>query len=226
MIPMVADGLKPFTVYAADADRTKAAKMPVVAIVVGGLGVGAAKTADAIMKTHVFRAGVAFAAPCLFVDPKTHDYLGASVDVAQAIARSLDVKAEYVPSNWDVIIAALQSNKFEAIVAPLRPGAFLGQGALARHPVSLETATATIDSTVLVVAKRQMIRLLHNQHELFDLAALDFAIFGVVIAARQQFDDRGQARPAMRLAHDFVRNQAVFKGPASPHARDGGRGVN
>ena len=50
MIPVVADGLKPFTVYAADADRTKAAKMPVVAIVVGGPGVGAAKTADAIMK--------------------------------------------------------------------------------------------------------------------------------------------------------------------------------
>jgi len=50
LIPVVADGLKPFTVYAADADRTKAAKMPVVAIVVGGLGVGAAKTADAIMK--------------------------------------------------------------------------------------------------------------------------------------------------------------------------------
>jgi uncharacterized protein len=50
MIPVVADGLKPFTVYAADADRAKAAKMPVVAIVVGGLGVGAAKTADAIMK--------------------------------------------------------------------------------------------------------------------------------------------------------------------------------
>ena len=50
MIPVVADGLKPFTVYAADADRIKAAKMPVIAIVVGGLGVGAAKTADAIMK--------------------------------------------------------------------------------------------------------------------------------------------------------------------------------
>jgi polysaccharide deacetylase 2 family uncharacterized protein YibQ len=50
MIPMTSDGLKPFTVYAADADRVKAAKMPVVAIVVGGLGVGAAKTVDAIMK--------------------------------------------------------------------------------------------------------------------------------------------------------------------------------
>ena len=50
MIPVVADGLKPFTVYAAEADRVKAAKMPVVSIVVGGLGVGAAKTTDAIMK--------------------------------------------------------------------------------------------------------------------------------------------------------------------------------
>jgi polysaccharide deacetylase 2 family uncharacterized protein YibQ len=50
MIPVVADGLKPFTVYAADADRIKAARMPVVAIVVAGLGVGAAKTTDAIMK--------------------------------------------------------------------------------------------------------------------------------------------------------------------------------
>jgi polysaccharide deacetylase 2 family uncharacterized protein YibQ len=50
MIPVVADGLKPFTVYAAEADRAKAAKMPVVAIVIGGLGVGAAKTTDAIMK--------------------------------------------------------------------------------------------------------------------------------------------------------------------------------
>jgi polysaccharide deacetylase 2 family uncharacterized protein YibQ len=50
MIPVAADGLKPFTAYAADADRAKAAKMPVVAIVISGLGVGAAKTTDAIMK--------------------------------------------------------------------------------------------------------------------------------------------------------------------------------
>ncbi|MEH6951585.1 divergent polysaccharide deacetylase family protein [Nitrobacter sp. NHB1] len=52
MIPVAADGLKPFKAYATgtDADRAKAATMPVVAIVVGGLGVGAAKTTDAIMK--------------------------------------------------------------------------------------------------------------------------------------------------------------------------------
>ena len=50
MIPTMFEGLKPFTVYAAEADRAKAAKMPVVSIVVAGLGVGAAKTTDAIMK--------------------------------------------------------------------------------------------------------------------------------------------------------------------------------
>ncbi|WP_438279195.1 divergent polysaccharide deacetylase family protein [Nitrobacter sp.] len=53
MIPVAAaDGSKPFKAYAmgTDADRAKAATMPVVAIVVGGLGVGAAKTVDAIMK--------------------------------------------------------------------------------------------------------------------------------------------------------------------------------
>lgn len=50
MIPVAAEGLKPFNVYAAEADRAKAAKMPAVAIIIGGLGVGAAKTTEAIMK--------------------------------------------------------------------------------------------------------------------------------------------------------------------------------
>ncbi|MBW7965564.1 divergent polysaccharide deacetylase family protein [Bradyrhizobium sp. BR 10261] len=50
MIPAISGDLKPFNAYAAEADRGKAAKMPVVAIVIGGLGVGAAKTTDAIMK--------------------------------------------------------------------------------------------------------------------------------------------------------------------------------
>ncbi|MCR6733527.1 MAG: divergent polysaccharide deacetylase family protein [Afipia sp.] len=52
MIPVTADGLKPFRAYAAgsDAERAAASKTPIIAIVVSGLGVGAAKTADAITK--------------------------------------------------------------------------------------------------------------------------------------------------------------------------------
>ena len=52
MIPVAAEGMKPFRAYAggSDASRALAAKTPSIAIVISGLGVGAAKTADAIMK--------------------------------------------------------------------------------------------------------------------------------------------------------------------------------
>jgi CRP/FNR family transcriptional regulator, cyclic AMP receptor protein len=56
----------------------------------------------------------------------------------------------------------------EAIVATLGPGDFLGEGALAGDPVRLVTSRATMASAVLVVPKRQMIRLLHSQHALSD----------------------------------------------------------
>ncbi len=52
MVPVVAGGLRPSQVYAAGNDtlRARAATMPAIAIVVSGLGIGAAKTTDAIMK--------------------------------------------------------------------------------------------------------------------------------------------------------------------------------
>lgn len=51
MIPIAADGLTPFTAYAAgnDAERAKAALMPTIAMIVRGLGIGAAKTTDSIL---------------------------------------------------------------------------------------------------------------------------------------------------------------------------------
>ena len=56
----------------------------------------------------------------------------------------------------------------EAIVATLGPGEFLGEGALAGRPVRLETARATLSTTALVVPTRQMVRLLHTEHEFSD----------------------------------------------------------
>jgi polysaccharide deacetylase 2 family uncharacterized protein YibQ len=52
MIPVAADGLKPSAVYAGGNEiiRARASTMPAIAIVVHGLGVGAAKTNDAIVK--------------------------------------------------------------------------------------------------------------------------------------------------------------------------------
>jgi CRP-like cAMP-binding protein len=65
-------------------------------------------------------------------------------------------------------LSVLSGSGKEAIVATLGRGDFLGEGALAGHPCRLETARATTETTVLVVPKRQMIRLLHSQHRLSD----------------------------------------------------------
>ena len=56
----------------------------------------------------------------------------------------------------------------EAVVGVMGPGDFIGEGALAGQPVRLATATAMTASRILVVPKRQMIRLLHRQHALSD----------------------------------------------------------
>jgi len=50
MIPIATASLKSSSAYAAPVDEARAAKMPVISIVIGGLGVGAAKTVDAIMR--------------------------------------------------------------------------------------------------------------------------------------------------------------------------------
>lgn len=56
----------------------------------------------------------------------------------------------------------------EAIVAMLEPGDFFGEGALAGQPVRMATAVAISATTVLVIAKQTMTRLLHEQHALSD----------------------------------------------------------
>jgi CRP/FNR family cyclic AMP-dependent transcriptional regulator len=56
----------------------------------------------------------------------------------------------------------------EAVVGVLGAGEFFGEGALAGQPVRLATATSMTASRILVVPKRHMIRLLHQQHALAD----------------------------------------------------------
>jgi CRP/FNR family transcriptional regulator, cyclic AMP receptor protein len=65
-------------------------------------------------------------------------------------------------------LSVLSHSGKEAVIATLGPGDFLGEGALSGQPVRLETATATVATTTLVVPKKQMIRLLHSQHTFAD----------------------------------------------------------
>jgi CRP-like cAMP-binding protein len=56
----------------------------------------------------------------------------------------------------------------EAVVGMFGPGEFFGEGALAGQPLRLATARAMAASSIRVVPKRQMIRLLHQQHAVSD----------------------------------------------------------
>jgi len=51
----------------------------------------------------------------------------------------------------------------EAVVAMLAPGDFFGEGALAGQSVRIGTATAVVPTSVLVIEKEAMIRLLHEE---------------------------------------------------------------
>ena len=62
-----------------------------------------------------------------------------------------------------VRLSVLSHSGKEAIVAMLGPGDFLGDGALAGQPVRMGTATAVATSTVLILPKQQMTRLLHEE---------------------------------------------------------------
>ena len=56
----------------------------------------------------------------------------------------------------------------EAVVAMLGPGDFFGEGCLAGQSVRMGTATAITPTTLLVIEKKEMIRVLHAEHEFSD----------------------------------------------------------
>ena len=62
-----------------------------------------------------------------------------------------------------VRLSVLSHSGKEAIVAMLGPGDFLGEGALAGQRVRMGTATAAAASTILVIPREQVIRLLHEE---------------------------------------------------------------
>jgi CRP/FNR family cyclic AMP-dependent transcriptional regulator len=56
----------------------------------------------------------------------------------------------------------------EAVIAMLDAGEFFGEGCIAGQPLRAATATATEATFVLSIAKQEMIRVLHEEHEFSD----------------------------------------------------------
>jgi CRP/FNR family transcriptional regulator, cyclic AMP receptor protein len=67
-----------------------------------------------------------------------------------------------------VKLAVVNKSGKEGVVAILGPGDFVGEGCLAGQSICMATATTVGPTTVLVIAKREMIRVLHKEHEFSD----------------------------------------------------------
>jgi CRP-like cAMP-binding protein len=67
-----------------------------------------------------------------------------------------------------VKLSVLSKAGKQAVVAMLSAGEFFGEGCLAGQTVHIGSATATTDSTILLVDKDEMARVLHTQRELSD----------------------------------------------------------
>jgi CRP/FNR family cyclic AMP-dependent transcriptional regulator len=67
-----------------------------------------------------------------------------------------------------VKLTVVQETGKEAVVAILGPGDFFGEGCLAGQSICMATATAVAPTSVLVIQKNEMIRVLHSEHEFSD----------------------------------------------------------
>jgi CRP-like cAMP-binding protein len=67
-----------------------------------------------------------------------------------------------------VRLSVINETGKEAVVGVLGPGDFFGEGCLAGQPLRIGTATAILATTALVIEKKEMIRVLHSEHEFSD----------------------------------------------------------
>jgi CRP/FNR family transcriptional regulator, cyclic AMP receptor protein len=116
----------------------------------------------ALSKTRTFDAKTFLNSPGMA--RKVEDYPAATGIFAQGDPADTVL---YIQQGSVKLSVVSQTGK-EAVVGVLGPGDFFGEGALAGQPVRLATATAMAASKILVVPKRQMIRLLHQQPALSD----------------------------------------------------------
>jgi len=67
-----------------------------------------------------------------------------------------------------VKLTVINESGKEAVVAILGPGDFFGEGCLAGQSICMATATAIAPTTVLVIEKNEMNRVLHGEHAFSD----------------------------------------------------------
>jgi len=98
------------------------------------------------------------------VAKKVKEFKGADVIYTQGDA----AKGVLYLREGGVKLSVINESGKEAVVAILGPGDFFGEGCLAGQPVRMGTATAVTPTTVLLIEKSEMFKVLHEQHALSD----------------------------------------------------------
>jgi CRP/FNR family cyclic AMP-dependent transcriptional regulator len=93
----------------------------------------------------------------------------------------------------------------EAVVAVLGPGDFVGEACIAGQSVCMATATTVAPTTVLVIEKSEMIRVLHEEHEFSDrfiayMLARNLRVEGDLIDQLFNSSEKRLARTLLLLA--------------------------
>jgi CRP/FNR family cyclic AMP-dependent transcriptional regulator len=120
------------------------------------------KTMSTLKKNHVFNAQAFLESAG--VKRTIKEFKRAEVVYSQGDAAK---NVMYLAEGGVKLSVVSESGK-EAVVAILGPGDFFGEGCMAGQPVRMGTATAVTPSTVLVIDKAEMFKVLHEQHDLSD----------------------------------------------------------
>ncbi|MBZ9557948.1 MULTISPECIES: transporter substrate-binding domain-containing protein [unclassified Modicisalibacter] len=87
---------------------------------VASLGLATTSTAfaadstwEAVKDSGELRCGAAIAAPYVMKDPRTNDYSGFFVEMCREFADHLGVEATFVDTNWDNLVAGVQSHRWD-----------------------------------------------------------------------------------------------------------------
>jgi CRP/FNR family transcriptional regulator, cyclic AMP receptor protein len=70
--------------------------------------------------------------------------------------------------NGSVKLTVVNESGKEAVVAIIGAGDFFGEGGMAGQKLRIATATAVVPTTILIIEKEEMMRVLHTEHALSD----------------------------------------------------------
>ena len=87
---------------------------------------------------------------------------------AVVFAQGAQANSVFYVQDGGVKLAVLSASGKEAVVAMLGPGDFFGEGCLAGQPLRMGTAAAVMPTALLRIAKRDMVRMLHERPEFSD----------------------------------------------------------